>query len=144
MEKQIDVVTIDNREYNKQRKQERIKNLQIRKRKMRCVLVAMGFIGVIFGAKWASHEHAVGKASGEVLSDAGLNILDDGSLADSHMTEEELAQYVNEHNITLEELSNAVGSRLKWDALYSEDNMEKIENLNSEAFEEATKNSKGM
>ena len=143
MEKQIDVVTIDNREYNReQRRNERIKNLRIRK----AIFGVIGAVVVVGGiSSLISHNtNPVTKASNEVLSDADLNILDNGRQADSHMTREELAQYVDEHNITLEELSNAVGAKLKWDGLYSEDNMEKIERLNSEAFEEARNNSKGM
>lgn len=143
MEKQVDFVPIDNREYNReQRRMERVRNLKIKKIITNTVgglVLVAGFVGLI------SHNTSpVNKAANEALSDAELNILDNGRQADSHMTDEELAQYVDKHNITAEELSEAIGVKLKFDGLYSEDNMEKIERLNSEAFEEARNNSKGM
>jgi len=143
MDKQIDVVTIDNREYNReQRRLERIKNLKIKK-------ALSYFVGtfVLIGGIYALISHntdPVTKATNEVLADADLNMLDNGRQADSHMTREELAQYVDKYNITAEELSKAVGVKLKFDGLYSDENMEKIERLNSEAFEEAKNNSRGM
>lgn len=143
MEKHIDAITIDNREYNReQRRIERVRNLKIKKAIFK-VIGAFVLVGGI--SSLISHNtNPVNKAANEALSDAELNILDNGRQADSHMTDEELAQYVDKHNITAEELSEAIGVKLKFDGLYSEDNMEKIERLNSEAFEEARNNSKGM
>lgn len=144
----IENIEADNENYaleTANRNKVRVRNVRIREKRTQQILrrgltgiaLAVGFTGII-----VSNNNPVNKVRTELLADAGLAMTDNGKSIDSQMSGEELAAYIDDHNLTLEQVRDALVAKLKWDMMYSEENMEMIEKTNPEAFEEMARNSK--
>ena len=124
----------------RERRESSVKNLKVRKSALRKKIAKFILVGTIsaigIGAVYAYANDPERIVSSELLADAGLTITDNGKKADGQMTEQELIDYINKNDVSMEEVVDRVTDSLNWNDVDLEYGMEKVESANPEVFEE--------
>ena len=130
-------------EAKRERRENSVKNLNIRKSAFRKRVGKLLFVGTVaamaVGATYAYANDPERIVSKELLADAGLIDLD-GKQANGEMTREELLQYIDEKDVAMDEVMKSVTDHLKKEDIDITFGMDKVENANPDVFEEG----KGM
>lgn len=128
----------------REKRESSIKNLKVRKSAFRKKIAKFVLVGTVaataIGATYAYANDPERIVSSELLADAGLTITDNSRRADGQMTEQELIDYINKNNVSMEEVVDKVADSLNWNDIDTEYGMEKVESANPDVFEEG----KGM
>lgn len=130
-------------EAKRERRENSVKNLNIRKSAFRKRVGKLLFVGTVaamaVGATYAYANDPERIVSKELLADAGLIDLG-GKQANGEMTREELLQYIDEKDVAMDEVMKSVTDHLKKEDIDITFGMDKVENANPDVFEEG----KGM
>ena len=127
----------------RERRENSIKNLSVRKSAFRKRIGKLLFVGTIaamaVGATYAYANDPERVVSKELLADAGLVDVD-GKQATGQMTREELLEYIDKKDVSMEEVMQSVNNYLEKEDIDIDFGMDKVENANPDVFEEG----KGM
>ena len=130
-------------EAKRERRENSVKNLNIRKSAFRKRVGKLLFVGTVaamaVGATYAYANDPERIVSKELLADAGLIDLG-GKQANGEMTREELLQYIDQKDVAMDEVMKSVTDHLKKEDIDITFGMDKVENANPDVFEEG----KGM
>lgn len=147
----IDMIKIDEETYameRQMRNEKKVKNLKIRRKNtIKAITIAIaagaGLSLAAVGCSKFVKGQPLRNVADELLSDAGLFMTDDGRDIPGQMTREELVDYIEENNISLDDIKDKVESRLKFDGIDVEFGMDKVMNANPDVFKEETKGGMG-
>lgn len=142
----IENIEEDNRAYaaeraaRKELKQNRIKNLKLRKDNIRKKLIIGSCFALVVAAGARLFEKKpITVVTNELLADADLYTTENGRNISGTMSEEELVDYIENHGLSLNDIKEETVSRLKSESINPEFGMDKVQRANPEVFEEESK-----
>lgn len=142
----LEEIKNDDLVYGKERKEResKIKNLKLRrkntKKSVLKVSISTGILALVtIGGCKLFEEKPIEVVATELISDAKLNETDNGKTISGKMTEQELLDYIEEHDLSLDDIREETISSLKARRIDAEFGMEKVERENPAVFEEESK-----
>lgn len=118
-------------------KKEKMLRLKIRKIHIYAGIIAMGIGAVVAIKKFSNYQNRPIKiVINELSSDSKLNLSENGKTSTGNMTRDELVDYIIDHNLTENEINNAIDDFVSQEKLDSEFVQNKMQESNPEVFNE--------